>query len=68
LGRSYKRTGARLLFWSGFCFGLLAANNLLLVADLLVFKDIDLRLGRLLLAMGAVGVMIFGFVWDLGEE
>lgn len=68
LGRSYRRTGARLLLWSGACFGLLAANNLLLVADLLVFKDLDLRLGRLLLALAAVSVIIFGFIWDLREE
>ena len=68
LGRSYRRTGARLLLWSGACFGLLAANNLLLVIDLLVFADVDLRLGRLLLAIAAVAVMIFGCIWDLGEE
>lgn len=68
LGRSYRRTGARLLLWSGACFGLLAANNLLLVVDLLIFKDVDLRLGRLLLGMAAVSVIIFGFIWDLWEE
>lgn len=68
LGRSYRRTGARLLLWSGACFAFLAANNLLLVVDLLIFKEVDLRLGRLLLALAAVGVIIFGFIWDLGEE
>lgn len=68
LGRSYRRTGTRLLFWSAICFGFLAANNLLLVVDLLVLKDVDLRLGRLLLALAAVSVIIFGFIWDLVEE
>lgn len=68
LGRSYRRTGARLLLWSGACFGLLAANNLLLVIDLLVFEGVDLRLGRLLLALAAVSVIVFGFIWDIGEE
>lgn len=68
LGRSYGRTGARLLLWSSLCFVLLAANNLLLVVDLLVLPAIDLRLGRLLLALAAVGVLIFGFVWDLERE
>ena len=68
LGRSYRRTGARLLFWSAVCFGFLAANNLLLVVDLLVLKDVDLRLGRLLLALAAVAVIIFGFIWDSVEE
>lgn len=68
LGRSYGRTGARLLLWSSLCFVLLAANNLLLVVDLLVLPALDLRLGRLLLALAAVGVLIFGFVWDLERE
>ena len=68
LGRSYGRTGARLLLWSALCFAFLALNNLLLVADLVVFPSLDLRLARLLLALGAVAVIIFGFIWDLEEE
>lgn len=68
LGRSYRRTGARLLMWSALCFLLLAANNLLLIADLLMLPDLDLRLGRLLLSLAAVGVLLFGFVWNLEEE
>lgn len=68
LGRSYSRTGARLLLWSSLCFLLLGANNLLLVVDLVVFPTLDLRLGRLLLALAAASVLIFGFVWDLERE
>ena len=68
LGRSYRRTGARLLLWSALCFLLLAANNLLLIVDLLLLLDLDLRLGRLLLSLAAVGVLLFGFVWNLEEE
>ena len=33
--RSYRRSRARLLLWSGVAFVALAANNLLLVIDLL---------------------------------
>ena len=68
LGRSYRRTGARLLLWSSLCFLFLAANNLVLVLDLLVVPDTDLRLGRLLFALAAVGTLLFGFIWDLEEE
>ena len=68
LGRSYGRTGARLLLWSSLCFVLLAVNNLFLVIDLLVFPAMDLRLARLLLSLAAVSVLIFGFVWDLERE
>lgn len=68
LGRSYGRTRARLLLWSSLCFLFLAANNLLLIADLLVFPTVDLRLWRLLLSLSAVSLLLFGFIWDLEEE
>lgn len=68
LGRSYARTGARLLLWSAACFSFLAANNLVLVADLVVFPSLDLKLARLLLALAALSVIIFGFIWDLEKE
>ena len=68
LGRSYRRTGMRLLLWSTLCFLFLAGNNLLLMVDLLLVPNLDLRLGRLLLSLAAVGVLLFGFIWDLEEE
>jgi hypothetical protein len=69
LGRSYRSNGARLLLWSCVCFFFLAANNLALVLDLLVFPDrVDLRIVRLLLALAAVVALIWGFVWDSEEE
>ena len=68
LGRSYRQTRARLLFWSSLCFLLLAANNLVLVLDLLVIPESDLRLGRLLLSLAAVATLLFGFIWDMEEE
>ncbi len=68
LMRSYRRTGMRLLLWSGLCFTFLAANNLVVVLDMLVVPDRDLRLPRLLLALGAVVVLLFGFIWDREER
>lgn len=68
LARSYWRSGARLLLWSSLCFLLLAANNLVLVVDMLILPGFDLRLARLLFALAAVSVLLFGFVWDLEEE
>ncbi len=67
LARSYRRTGARLLFWSGLCFLFLAANNFVVVLDLLVFPAVDFRLVRNLLALAAIAVLLFGFIWDLEE-
>jgi hypothetical protein len=68
LARSYRRTGARLLLWSSLCFFLLAANNLVVVLDLLVVPQHDLRLVRLSLSLSAVAVLLFGFIWDMGED
>ena len=68
LGRGFRKSGARLLLWSSLCFLFLAGNNLVLVLDLLVFPDVNLRLGRLLLSLLAVVVLLFGFIWDLEEE
>ena len=68
LGRSYRRSGARLLLWSCLCFIALAANNLTLVADLVVFQDYDLKLARLSFSLIAVSVLLFGFVWDLEDK
>lgn len=68
LARNYVRTRARLLLWSALCFGLLGLNNLVVILDMLIFPDIDFRLYRLLLALAAVVVLLFGFVWDLEED
>jgi hypothetical protein len=60
--RGYRRNRTRLLLWSAGCFVLLAANNLLVVIDLLVLPAVDLsylRAGTLLLA---VSVLLIGFI------
>jgi hypothetical protein len=68
LGRSYGRTGAGLLLWSSVCFAFLAANNLVLIVDMLVIPEVDLRLWRLFLALAAVVSLIWGFVWEVEEN
>jgi hypothetical protein len=68
LVRSYRRTRARLLLWSSLCFLFLAANNLVVFFDMLIVPDSDLRLPRLVLALAGVSVLLFGFIWDQGEE
>ena len=67
LARNYARTGARLLLWSALCFVLLAANNLVVVIDMLVLHDVNLRVARLVFSAAAVAVLLFGFIWDLEE-
>lgn len=67
LGRGYRSSGSRLLFWSALCFVLLALNNLTLVIDLVVWPSGDLRILRHFFTLTAVGVLVFGFIWN-GEE
>ena len=67
LARNYRRTGARLLLWSALCFLFLAFNNFVVILDLLVLPETDFELPRLVLAAAAVGVLLFGFIWDLEE-
>ena len=67
LGRSYRRSGMRLLLWSALCFALLAANNLFVIVDLLLIRDVDFGLMRLLLSLAAVAVLLFGFIWDMEQ-
>jgi len=56
-----------LLLWSALCFTFLAANNLLVIIDLLVLPSVDLRLLRLLLSFAAGAVLLFGLIWDVEE-
>lgn len=65
LGRAFYRTRARILLWSTLCFCLLAVNNILLYLDLVVFpSNVDLRLPRGLAYLVALGLLVFGLIWD----
>lgn len=68
LGRSYLRTRARLLLWSALCFAFLALNNFVVVLDLVVYPDFDLRLVRHALAVAGILTLLFGFIMDRGED
>jgi hypothetical protein len=62
--QSYRRTGYRLLLWSGLCFTGMTLNNLLLVVDKLLFPGNDLSPLRLITSLAAVTVLLYGLVWD----
>ena len=65
LWRSWRGSGARLLFWSALCFGALSVNNVLLVFDRVVFPvQVDLRFPRLISALVAVLLLLFGLIWE----
>ena len=62
--RTYGRTRARLLLWSGLCFVGLALNNVLLFTDLVIVPAIDLSYWRSGTALVAMMLLIVGLVWE----
>jgi hypothetical protein len=68
LARAYRRARARLLLWSALCFTLLAANNLVVIVDLLVLPERNFSLLRIALALAAVTILLFGLTWDSEER
>ncbi|MGV3494514.1 MAG: DUF5985 family protein [Ramlibacter sp.] len=65
LWRSHLATRSRLLFWAALCFLLLALNNVMLVIDKVILPtQVDLSMWRLVAALVAVGLLLFGLVWE----
>jgi hypothetical protein len=60
--RSYRRSGMALILWTSLCFVGLAINNVLLVIDLAIVVEINLRLWRNLFGLFAVAVLLYGMI------
>ena len=66
--RSYRANRVGLLFWSGACFVGLAINNILLFVDLALVPSVDLSLVRSGVAVAAIGVLLYGLIWQSREQ
>lgn len=64
LARSYLRERSRLLLWVALGFAALAINNLFLVGDLVIFPNLDLLPARQISGLTAVGLFLYGFIWE----
>jgi hypothetical protein len=64
LVRAYRRTRTRLLLWSALSFVLLAVNNFFVAADMLFLPEAHLLAFRYAAALGAVAVLVYGFIWE----
>lgn len=62
--RAYFRVRNRLLLWSGLCFVGLTIENLLVLADLILFPAVDLYTYRLASAAISITLLLFGLVWE----
>ena len=60
--RAYKGTRYRLLFWSGLFFIIVTTNNVLLMADKLIFPMVDLSIFRQTISLTAQGLLLFGLI------
>ena len=60
--RGYRRSGARLLFWSGLCFLGLFTNNALLMVDTRVGYDLSVM--RSIPAVLGLLLLLYGLVWE----
>jgi hypothetical protein len=65
LWRSYRKVRTGLLFWSALCFIGLAANNILLVVDMMVVEQIDLSLLRTVVSLVSMVVMLGSLIWEM---
>jgi hypothetical protein len=70
LFRGYRRSRARLLMWSAWCFVFVSLNNTLLFVDKVVFPNDDLLFGvhfviwRSGAALVGMLLLVIGLVWD----
>jgi hypothetical protein len=62
--RAYTAVQKKLLFWSGLCFVGLTVSNIFLIADLLLFPQIDLYTYRLGSTAVALGLLLYGLIWE----
>ncbi|HVO95261.1 MAG TPA: DUF5985 family protein [Terriglobales bacterium] len=62
--RAYRRSRYKLLLWGGVCFLGLTLNNALLVVDKMIFPDFDLFTWRLVTALAAMLILLYGIIFD----
>jgi hypothetical protein len=65
--RGYRRSGVRLLLWSGLCFACFCLNNILLIIDVRLAVEHDLSVVRTIPSLIGIALLIYGLVWDSGR-
>jgi hypothetical protein len=63
--REYRRSGARLLLWSGLSFVGFAISHALVFADIVLVPQVNLLLLRAGSACAAIMLLLFGLIWDV---
>ena len=68
LGRAYRVSRFRLLFWSAVCFWGLTLTNAVTVLDLFVLTSRDIYPLRLALGLGSALVLLYGMAWEADSK
>jgi hypothetical protein len=62
--RAWRQSRSRLLLWTALAFVFLALNNLFLVADMVVFPNVNLWYWRQAASLVAIAILVYGFIWE----
>lgn len=62
--RAFGKVRKRLLLWSGLCFVGLTISNIFVIADLLLFPNIDLYTYRLGSTAVSMAFILYGLIWE----
>lgn len=62
--RAYASVRKQLLLWSALCFIGLTVSNLLVIIDNVIFPQVDFYSYRLGATAVAMGLLVFGLVWE----
>lgn len=62
--RGYSASRAHLLLWAGLCFLGLTLNNVLVIVDLVVAPENDLRFARAVAGLLSMGTLLFGLIFE----
>ena len=62
--RAWMRARNGLLLLSGLCFAGLTLDNILVLADMVLFPSVDLYSWRLASVAISVSLLLFGLVWQ----
>lgn len=62
--RGYRQSRHRLLLWTSLGFVAFSINNAFLIADLVIFRSIDLSLTRSITMMIGVVLILFAMIFN----
>lgn len=66
--RAHLRSPTRMLFWSAIAFALMAADNALLVVDMVFVREYDLRAVRTFVGLSGMVVLLLALICQPEER